>query len=255
VAAFRSAHVPGSRLGLLSRPGRVRFGTRRRPWGSLWPFAVLIRPAVDRRLVDVGRTHLPFVRRAVRECTLARSDRYVGIAGRGGFGFWGLVRRLDAPRRSPVPPRLLRTGPDAPRWPGLPWAFGPLSGVRRDSPRASIPEGANARGLRRLVAARLQIASRRVRLPFGVSKGPATNRSGGVSAGSMSPSEVFAPSVKRPSTRVNALPYGVFFKDALGRRLAACTLAFGCGVWGGRLIVPGVFPRGGCPCVCFLRRP
>jgi len=56
---------------------------------------------------------------------------------------------------------------------------------------------ANAHGLGRFIAARLQIASRRMRLPFGVSKGPATNRSGGVSAGSMSPSEVFAPSVER----------------------------------------------------------
>jgi len=197
VAAFPSAHVPGPRLGLLSRPGRVRFGTRRRPWGSLWPFAVLTRFAVDRRLVDVGRTHLPFVRRAVRECTLARSDRYVVIAGRGGFGFWGRVRGSDVPRRSPVPPRLLRTGPGAPQWPGLPWALSPLSGVRPPASASPSLAAANARGLGRLVAARLQIASRRARLPFGVSKGPAANRSGGVSAGSMSPSEVFAPFAKR----------------------------------------------------------
>jgi len=229
VAAFPSAHVPGSRLGLLSRPGRVHFATRRRPWGSHWPFAVLIRPAVDRRLVDADRTHLPFVRRAVRECTLARPDRYVGIAGRGGLasgeveglrdvafqethgtssvgvrrGFarsrlaFQVVRGSDVPFGSPVPPRLLRTGPDAPRWPGLPWAFVPLSGVRRGGRCAATSGGANALGLRRLVAARLQIASRQWRVPFGVSKGPATNRSGGVSAGSVSPSEVFAPSAKR----------------------------------------------------------
>jgi hypothetical protein len=129
------------------------------------------RPAVDRRLVDADRTHLPLVRCAVRECTLARSDRYVGIAGRGGFGFWGRLRGSGVPRRSPVPPRLLRTGPDAPRWPELPWASGPLSGLRRTVPappflamRTPLGFGAGSRHDCR--------SHRGVqRLPFGVSKG------------------------------------------------------------------------------------
>jgi hypothetical protein len=190
----------GARTGLAARaviaawPSSLRNSAT--PVGFAVPFAVLTRSAADLRLVDAGRTHLPFVRRAVRECTLARSDRYVGIAGRGGFGFWGHLRGSDVPRRSPVPPRLLRTGPDAPRWPGLPWAFGSSLGCSSAGLRVVISGGANARGLRRLVAARLQIASRRMHLPFGVSKGPATNRSDGVSAGSMSPSEVVAPSVQ-----------------------------------------------------------
>jgi len=96
VAAFRSAHVPGPRVGLLSRPGRDRFGPRRRPWGSLWPFAVLIRPAVDRRLVDVGRTHLPFRRRAVRECFVSRGPTVTsGPPGAGGCGSWVFVPRAS----------------------------------------------------------------------------------------------------------------------------------------------------------------
>lgn len=88
VAAFPSAHVPGPQPELLSRPGRAHFRVRRRPLGFAVPFAVSIPPAVGRRLVDAGRPHMPFRRRAVRECTLARSDRYVGTAGRGGCGSW-----------------------------------------------------------------------------------------------------------------------------------------------------------------------
>jgi hypothetical protein len=124
VAAFPSAHVPGPRFGLLSRPGRDPFGSRRRPWGSLWPFAVFIRPAVDRRLVDVGRTHLPFRRRAVREffsreVRPLRRDRRARADAAPGF--WSRGRAV--PRVPPVPPRLLRTGPDEHDGAGLPWAL------------------------------------------------------------------------------------------------------------------------------------
>jgi hypothetical protein len=162
------------------------------------PFAVLIRFAVDRRLVDAGRDP-PAVcpPRRPRVILLARFDRYVGPPGRGGFGFWVRFRGPDVPRVPPVPPRLLRTGPDAPRWRWTAMGFCRLSRVFVRRPAAPpLLEAANARGLRRVIAARLQIASRQLRLPFGVSKGPATNQSGGVSAGPMSPSEVFAPSAE-----------------------------------------------------------
>lgn len=58
---FLSAHVPGPRIGLLSRPGRF-FVSRQRSWGSR-PFAVLI-PSCARVMssFDASRPHavLPF---------------------------------------------------------------------------------------------------------------------------------------------------------------------------------------------------
>jgi len=172
VAAFPSAHVPGSLVGLLSRPGRVRFKTRRRPWDSL------SRPSQccsDPRLTGVSSMPIgPTCRFAAAPSAsvfLARSDRYVGPPGAVGCGSWGSIRGSAVPRVPPVPPRLLRTGPDAPRWPGLPWASRSSLGCSSRGPCAFTSGGANARGLRRFVAVRLQIGSRRSRLPFGASEG------------------------------------------------------------------------------------
>jgi hypothetical protein len=196
VAAFPSAHVPGPRFGLLSRPGRFPFGNSATPVG----FAAALRSVHPVPRVTAPRrcrSGPPAVSPPRRPRVYAREIRPLRrIAGRGrmrllGFDFAG--RAL--PRGPPVPPRLLRTGPDVPRWPGLPWALF-LSRVFVDGLCVATSGGANARGLRRDAAIRLQIGSPVSRLPFGVSKGPATNRSGGVSAGSMSPSEVFAPSVR-----------------------------------------------------------
>jgi hypothetical protein len=69
--------------------------------------------------------------------------------GAGGCGSWVSLRGRAVPRVPPVPPRLLRTGPDAPRWLVLPWAFGPLSGVRRWPLRRHSWRRTNTRGLGR----------------------------------------------------------------------------------------------------------
>lgn len=137
MAAFPSAHVPGPQPELLSRPGQARFRARRRPWGSLCPSQCRSRP----RLAGVSSMPAgPTCRFAAAPSASVLSRDPTVTSGSPGVADAapGFVRGPDVPRRPPVPPRLLRTGPDAPRWPGLPWAFGPLSGLRPPVPASPL---------------------------------------------------------------------------------------------------------------------
>jgi hypothetical protein len=196
VAAFPSAHVPGPPFGLLSRPGRFPFGKSATPVG----FAAALRSVHPVPRVTAPRrcrSGPPAVSPPRRPRVYAREIRPLRrIAGRGRMrllGFDFAVEPCRVVRRSRLgfyaQGRTCHDGLDCH---GL-WF---LSRVFVDGLCVATSGGANARGLRRDAAIRLQIGSPVSRLPFGVSKGPATNRSGSVSAGSMSPSEVFAPSVR-----------------------------------------------------------
>lgn len=185
---FFSAHVTGPRIGLLSRPGRDVW-SRRRSW-DFCPSQFRSRP----RVIGVFRRLAPTCRFALGPPRVSSSRGPPVTADRWarGRGSWGLAPRTSRAVRPAGPAKAFARWAGQVHQPGLPWALRPLSGVRSPasglhfwshSARAfrSTPRGASA-GSRRGVARALRRC-----------EGPTTGRSGGVSDGSASLSEVFAP--------------------------------------------------------------
>jgi len=112
----KAAHVPGPQPGCSRGLAEFLVETRRRPWDSLLPFAVL----TPRRRVTIDFANLSTVaptcrfadRATRRECSLARRDGLRRAGGRRDrprlLGFGPAAQPCLASR--PVPLELLRTG-------------------------------------------------------------------------------------------------------------------------------------------------
>ena len=139
----------GLAVGLFSRPGRVAFAPRRRSWGS--PVAlrsVAPRPRVTAPCWSAPRSHLPFRHRDRRDGLIVPESARVG-AGRGSRvaaapGVWPRGRSRAVDVVGPARAFVHRAGRSV--RPGLPWAFAPLSGVRR-RPLGPASRAVDARGL------------------------------------------------------------------------------------------------------------